>query len=102
MLKDGLTREILDEFAAEFVVQLPSPTLIISFQDKLEGHLALIWVKDFAAAKGLWLKLEPSFANCFHILKVIGDDADLIAANLLLLSPISSKVLFTKRGRLDI
>lgn len=65
--------------------------MFISFQDKLDGHLATNWVRDFVSAKGIQLKFESSFAHYFHILKVIGDDAAVIAANLLLLSPISSK-----------
>lgn len=95
VLKGGLTRELLDDFAAEYVVQPPTTNLIISFQDKIDGHLASIWIRDFAATKGLRLKLEPSFAGSFHVLKIIGEDANLIAVNLLLLSPISSKGHYT-------
>lgn len=91
VLKDGLTRELPDDFAAEFVVQLPCARLFISFQDKIDGHLATSWVPDFAASNGLRLKLEPSFANSFHTLQVIGVEADDIAANLLLLSPLLCK-----------
>lgn len=91
VLRDGPTREIPNDFASEHVVQPPSAHLVISFQDKIDGHLATNWVKDFAAAKGLRLKLEPSFANTYHILLVIGEDADATTANLLALAPLSSK-----------
>lgn len=91
ILKDSLIHELLDDFAVEFVMQPPTANLIISFQDKIDENLASIWIRDFAATKGLRLKLEPSFVGSFHVLKIIGEDADLIVANLLLLSPLLSK-----------
>lgn len=89
VLKSTIAREIPGDFAAEFVVQLPCSRIIISFQGKIEGHLANVWVRDFALAQGLRLKLEKP--SSFHILQVIGDNSEADVATLLSLSPVSSK-----------
>lgn len=91
VLRDSPTQEIPENFAAEYVVLPLSARLFIFFQDKINGHQATTWVKDFAASKGLRLKLKPQFANTYHILLVIGEDVEVTTANLLALAPISSK-----------
>lgn len=50
VLKEGITREIPNNFASKFGIQPPCSTLIISFQEKIDGQLANIGVKDFSVA----------------------------------------------------